>query len=65
MDKAIKTTTMHLNLGPSHPAMHGCFRVLVELDGEHIVNATPEIGYLHRCFEKESEDHTWTQVIPS
>jgi len=55
---------MFLNLGPSHPAMHGCFRVLLELDGERIVNATPEIGYLHRCFEKESESHTYTQVIP-
>jgi NADH dehydrogenase I D subunit len=64
MDKPIKTEIMHMNLGPSHPAMHGCFRVLLELDGERIVNATQEIGYLHRCFEKESEDHTWTQIIP-
>lgn len=55
---------MYLNLGPSHPAMHGCFRVLLELDGERIVNAVPEIGYLHRCFEKESEYHTYAQVIP-
>jgi NADH dehydrogenase I D subunit len=64
MDKPIKTETMYLNLGPSHPAMHGCFRVLLEIDGEKIVNATPEIGYLHRCFEKEAEDHTYTGVIP-
>ncbi|MFH1874728.1 MAG: NADH dehydrogenase (quinone) subunit D [Pseudomonadota bacterium] len=55
---------MYLNLGPSHPAMHGCFRVLLELDGEKIVNAVQEIGYLHRCFEKEAEAHTYTQVIP-
>lgn len=63
MDKPIKTETMYMNLGPSHPAMHGCFRVLLELDGERIVNATQEIGYLHRCFEKEAEGHTWSQVI--
>lgn len=53
-----------LNIGPSHPAMHGCFRVLVELEGEKIINAVPELGYLHRCFEKEAETHTWPQVIP-
>lgn len=55
---------MYLNIGPSHPAMHGCFRVLVELDGERIVKAVPEIGYLHRCFEKEAEAHPWHAVIP-
>lgn len=55
---------MLLNFGPSHPTMHGTLRVMLELDGETIVGAEPEIGYLHRCFEKESEDHTYTQVIP-
>ncbi len=54
----------YLNIGPSHPAMHGCFRVLVELQGERIIRAVPELGYLHRCFEKEAEAHTWTGVIP-
>ena len=44
--------------------MHGTLRVLLELQGETIINATPEIGYLHRCFEKESEVKTYTQVIP-
>lgn len=53
-----------LNFGPSHPTMHGTLRVMLELDGETIVGAEPEIGYLHRCFEKESEDHTYTQVVP-
>lgn len=56
--------SMVLNLGPSHPAMHGCFRVLVELDGEVIRKAVPELGYLHRCFEKEAEDHPWHTIIP-
>ena len=53
-----------LNLGPSHPAMHGTLRVVVTLDGETIVGSETEIGYLHRCFEKMSEPHTYQQVIP-
>ncbi len=53
-----------LNLGPSHPAMHGTLRVVVALDGETIVGTEQEIGYLHRCFEKMSETHTYQQVIP-
>ncbi|MCX7675053.1 MAG: NADH dehydrogenase (quinone) subunit D [Bdellovibrionaceae bacterium] len=53
-----------LNIGPSHPAMHGTLRVMVELDGETIVRANCEIGYLHRCFEKMAETHPYYQVIP-
>ncbi len=53
-----------VNLGPSHPAMHGCLRAECLLDGETIVDARTEIGYLHRCFEKEAEDHTWAEVMP-
>lgn len=53
-----------LNIGPSHPAMHGTLRVMAELDGETIVRANPEIGYLHRCFEKMAETHPYNQVIP-
>ncbi len=55
---------MRINLGPSHPAMHGTFRLIADLDGETIVASDLEIGYLHRCFEKMSETHTWQQVIP-
>ena len=55
---------MAINIGPSHPAMHGTFRLMAILDGETIVASDVEIGYLHRCFEKMSETHTWTQVIP-
>lgn len=55
---------MTVNLGPSHPAMHGTLRVVVVLDGEIIVGSETEIGYLHRCFEKMAETHTWQQVIP-
>lgn len=64
MDLSLHTHKMHLNLGPSHPTMHGTLRVMLTLDGETIVDARPEIGYLHRCFEKESEDHTYTQIFP-
>lgn len=53
-----------INIGPSHPAMHGTLRVMAELDGETIVRANPEIGYLHRCFEKMAETHPYNQVIP-
>lgn len=55
---------MILNLGPSHPAFHGALRTQVRLDGETIVAAASEIGYLHRCFEKHSEHSTYQQVIP-
>ncbi len=55
---------MTINIGPSHPAMHGTFRLVAVLDGETIVASDVEIGYLHRCFEKMSETHTWQQVIP-
>lgn len=64
MDLSLHTHKMHLNMGPSHPTMHGTLRVMLTLDGETITDARPEIGYLHRCFEKESEDHTYTQIMP-
>ena len=53
-----------INIGPSHPAMHGTLRVMAELDGETVVRANCEIGYLHRCFEKMAETHPYNQVIP-
>jgi len=56
--------TQVLNLGPSHPATHGTLRTVVRLDGEVIERAECEIGYLHRCFEKMAETHSWQQVIP-
>lgn len=55
---------MAINIGPSHPAMHGTFRLMAVLDGETIVASDVEIGYLHRCFEKMAETHSWSQVIP-
>jgi NADH dehydrogenase I D subunit len=53
-----------INIGPSHPATHGTLRIVARLDGEMIIEADSEIGYLHRCFEKMSETHQWNQVIP-
>jgi NADH dehydrogenase I D subunit len=53
-----------INVGPSHPATHGTLRIVTRLDGERIIEADSEIGYLHRCFEKMSETHQWNQVIP-
>ena len=55
---------MTINIGPSHPAMHGTFRLTAVLDGEVIVASDIEIGYLHRCFDKMSETHPWQHVIP-
>ncbi len=53
-----------INLGPSHPAMHGTFRAQVLLDGETITEAEAEIGYMHRNFEKMAEERTYWQIIP-
>ena len=55
---------MLLNMGPSHPAMHGTVRIVLELSGETIVKADVQIGYLHRGFEKMCERGTWAQVFP-
>src|SRR6202789_3447069 len=55
---------MVLNMGPSHPATHGVLRIVLELDGEIITKAEPDIGYLHRGDEKIAENMTYTQFIP-
>lgn len=55
---------MMLNMGPSHPAMHGTIRIVLELSGETITKADVQIGYLHRGFEKMCERGTWNQVFP-
>jgi NADH-quinone oxidoreductase subunit D len=63
-DVALPTEAMTINVGPVHPAMHGTVRVIASLDGERIVHADVQPGYLHRGFEKESENLTWAQVFP-
>lgn len=53
-----------LNMGPQHPSTHGVLRVMLELDGETVVKATPILGYLHRGIEKLAEARTYPQFIP-
>jgi len=55
---------MTINMGPQHPATHGVLRLVLELDGEVIVKATPHIGHLHRGVEKLGENRTYHQFIP-
>ena len=57
------TKTMVLNMGPQHPSTHGVLRVLLELDGETVVRAVPDLGYLHTGIEKSCEDKTYSQAI--
>ena len=59
-----RLSLMPLNVGPSHPATHGCLRFMAAMDGETIVASVEEIGYLHRGFEKMVERGTWQQVLP-
>lgn len=59
-----RTETMMLNLGPQHPSTHGVLRVLLELDGELIVRADPDIGFLHRGIEKLCEYRTYHKCMP-
>lgn len=55
-----QTTT--LNLGPTHPATHGVFQNILEMDGERIVEAVPTVGYIHRAFEKLAERKPYYQI---
>ena len=63
-DGDLPAEVMPLQMGPSHPAMHGTVRISLEVEGEKIKTADIQIGYLHRCFEKEAEAATWTQIFP-
>jgi len=58
-----KTRHMVLNMGPQHPATHGVLRLVLELDGETVINAVPKIGYLHTGIEKTMEAKTYTQAL--
>ena len=58
------TETMTINMGPQHPSTHGVLQLVLELDGETVVKATPHIGFLHRGTEKIAEHRTYHQIIP-
>ena len=63
-EQELPSELMTVNMGPSHPAMHGTVRIVLTVDGERVVASDVQPGYLHRCFEKESEYATYTQVFP-
>lgn len=60
--RALQGDTMLLNMGPQHPSTHGVLRVLLELDGETIINAIPDVGYLHTGIEKNMEAKTYQKA---
>jgi NADH-quinone oxidoreductase subunit D len=64
MDEELRGERMIINMGPQHPSTHGVLRLVLELDGEEIVNVWPDVGYLHRGDEKIAENMTYTQFIP-
>jgi NADH-quinone oxidoreductase subunit D len=70
LDTAAETPTgakrriMTLNMGPQHPSTHGVLRVVLQLDGETVVQARPDIGYLHTGIEKQCEALNWAQITP-
>ena len=61
-ERALSGETMLLNMGPQHPSTHGVLRVLLELDGETIINAIPDIGFLHTGVEKNMEAKTYQKA---
>jgi NADH-quinone oxidoreductase subunit D len=61
-DRAIKGETMLLNMGPQHPSTHGVLRLLLELDGETLINCIPDIGFLHTGIEKNMEAKTYQKA---
>ncbi len=60
----LPTDSMLVQMGPSHPAMHGTVRIIIELSGETLTKADVQIGFLHRGFEKMCERGTWSQCLP-
>jgi NADH-quinone oxidoreductase subunit D len=65
LEKGVEERTFYLNLGPQHPSTHGVLRIVLEMDGEYIVNSDPVIGYGHRAHEKMGELKTYQQFLPN
>ncbi|MEW6569971.1 MAG: NADH-quinone oxidoreductase subunit D [Nitrospirota bacterium] len=64
VEKILETRELNVNMGPQHPATHGVLRLVLDLDGEVVVNVTPYIGYLHRGIEKLGESLSYFQALP-
>ena len=64
LQKEANKESLLINMGPSHPAMHGTIRIMLELDGEIVRNSEVEVGYLHRGFEKTCENKTYFNLLP-
>ncbi|UCF60278.1 MAG: NADH dehydrogenase (quinone) subunit D [Anaerolineaceae bacterium] len=62
-DRAIEGETVLLNMGPQHPSTHGVLRLLLELDGERVVNCVPDVGFLHTGIEKNMETKTYEKAL--
>jgi NADH-quinone oxidoreductase subunit D len=63
-EESLQKQSTTLNLGPTHPATHGVFQNILEIDGEKVLEATPTIGYIHRAFEKIAERRPYYQITP-
>ena len=63
-EESLQKQTTTLNLGPTHPATHGVFQNILEIDGEKVLEAVPTIGYIHRAFEKIAERRPYYQITP-
>ncbi len=63
-EKVIETRELNISMGPQHPATHGVLRLVLDLDGETVVNCTPYVGYLHRGVEKLGENRTYLAALP-
>jgi NADH-quinone oxidoreductase subunit D len=63
-EESIQKQTTTLNLGPTHPATHGIFENVLEIDGEKVLSATQNLGYIHRAFEKIAERRPYGQIQP-
>ena len=62
-NRALEGETVLLNMGPQHPSTHGVLRLLLELDGETVINCIPDIGYLHTGIEKNMEAKTYMKAV--
>ncbi len=63
-EESLQKQTTTLNLGPTHPATHGVFQNIMEIDGERVLETVPTVGYIHRAFEKIAERRPYYQITP-